>query len=166
MCRPWVARRRHSSDARDGGAVTAEAALSICAVVGVFAVVLSGVNAMITQLRCTDAAVEAARLLARGDGTRAGSAVSSIAGEQAVLDVLPAADRVAAEVRVPLTGFAGVLQARARAVAVPEPGVTPGSEQPTGPAQPSGPEQRGSSAEQPGSTGQPVPHGVLRGAGG
>lgn len=120
--------------------ITAEAALGICAVVGVFAVVLAGTNAMINQLRCTDAAVEAARLLARGDAGRAGDAVASIAGQRAVLDVLPAAERVTAEVRVPLTGFAGVVQARARAVAVPEPGIPgtsssaeqPGAEQPGG----------------------------------
>ncbi|MBE9374168.1 hypothetical protein IQ251_06875 [Saccharopolyspora sp. HNM0983] len=116
----------------DAGVVTAEAALGICAVVGVFAVVLSGVNAMTVQLRCTDAAVEAARLSARGDVARAGAAVSAIAGDRAVLDVLPAADRVTADVRIPLTGFTGALQAHASAVAVPEPGVHFGAADPPG----------------------------------
>lgn len=142
MRRPRVVRRRRLGNAgdageadassSDAGAVTAEAALGICAIVGVFAVVLSGTTAMISQLRCTDAAVEAARLLARGDTDRVGTAVSSIAGERAVLDVLPASDRVTAEVRVPLTGFAGGLQARARAVAVLEPGVHLDTEEPGG----------------------------------
>ncbi|MCI2421961.1 hypothetical protein MOQ72_31460 [Saccharopolyspora sp. K220] len=107
----------------DTGAVTVEAALGICALVAVFALILTGMGALIGQLHCTDAAVEAARLVARGDRPRAEEAVGRIAPGGASLSVLVEGDQVSTEVSAPLPG--GLLPGRwlhARAVAVLEPG--------------------------------------------
>jgi hypothetical protein len=116
-----------SSDAgptcRDTGAVTVEAALGICAVIAVFALVLAGTGALIGQLRCTDAAVEAARLVARGDRPRADAAVGRIAPGGASLSVLVEGDQVSTEVSAPFPGeLLPGRWLRARAVAVLEPG--------------------------------------------
>ncbi|RJQ78515.1 pilus assembly protein [Pseudonocardiaceae bacterium YIM PH 21723] len=59
----------------DQGSVTVEAAISLGALIFVFALALAGLSAFITQLRCMDAAREAARLIARGEsGAAAGTA--------------------------------------------------------------------------------------------
>ncbi|MGP4018308.1 TadE family type IV pilus minor pilin [Saccharopolyspora sp. 5N708] len=107
----------------DTGGVTVEAALGICAVIAVFALILTGIGALIGHLRCTDAAVEAARLVARGDRSRAEDVVVRLAPAGASLSVQVEGDQVSTEVRAPLPG--GVLPGRllhARAVAVLEPG--------------------------------------------
>lgn len=52
---------------RDRGAVTAEVAVSIPAVVLVLTVSLGGLSLATTQLRAQDAAADAARLLGRGE---------------------------------------------------------------------------------------------------
>lgn len=107
----------------DRGAVTVEAALGICSVVAVFVMALTGICWMVQYLRCTDAAVEAARLVARGDGQRAGSAVARIAPAGATLDVLVDRDEISAEVRAPPLGdLAPRLTMSSRAFAVLEPG--------------------------------------------
>ncbi|GAA0510316.1 hypothetical protein GCM10011581_00160 [Saccharopolyspora subtropica] len=111
---------------RDAGTVTVEAALGICSVVAVFLLVLAGMGAVVGHLRCTDAAVEAARLAARGDRTRADEAAARIAPAGATLAVRIEGDVVHTEVSAPLSG--GLLPGRwlhARAVAVLEPGVAP-----------------------------------------
>jgi hypothetical protein len=51
----------------DSGASTVEAALGITALVFVLVLCLAGVSAVSMQVRCVDAAREAARLAARGD---------------------------------------------------------------------------------------------------
>ncbi|GAB3679374.1 TadE family type IV pilus minor pilin [Saccharopolyspora tripterygii] len=63
----------------DRGSVTVEAALGICSLVVVFGLLMVGAAAVLGQVRCQDAAVEAARLLARGDAHRAEQAVRAIA---------------------------------------------------------------------------------------
>ncbi|MEV0052978.1 TadE family type IV pilus minor pilin [Saccharopolyspora shandongensis] len=109
---------------RDAGAVTVEAALGICSVIAVFTLILTGIGAMIGQLRCTDAAVEAARLVARGDRPRADEAVDRLAPGGASLSVLVEGDQVSTEVSAPLPGeFLPGRWLSARAVAVLEPGV-------------------------------------------
>ncbi|MFR9728943.1 TadE family type IV pilus minor pilin [Saccharopolyspora sp. MS10] len=86
---------------RDRGAVTVEAALGIGAVVAVFLLVLSAMGVLLSQLRCTDAAVEAARLAARGDHDGARTAVNGLAPAGAEL-VLTVEDGLAiAEVTAP-----------------------------------------------------------------
>ncbi|MBB5153987.1 TadE family type IV pilus minor pilin [Saccharopolyspora phatthalungensis] len=107
----------------DAGAVTVEAALGICSVIAVFALILSGTGALISYLRCTDAAVEAARLVARGDRARADEAVGRIAPGGAALSVLVEGDQVSTEVSTSFPGeFLPGRWLRARAVAVLEPG--------------------------------------------
>jgi Flp pilus assembly protein TadG len=49
------------------GASTVEAAIAIAALVVVLVLCLAGVSAVLMQVRCVDAAREAARLAARGD---------------------------------------------------------------------------------------------------
>lgn len=46
-----------------------EAALAVASLVAVLVVCVGGLTAIATQVRCIDAAREAARLAARGDGT-------------------------------------------------------------------------------------------------
>lgn len=46
-----------------------EAALAVASLVAVLVLCVSGLTAIATQVRCIDAAREAARLAARGDGT-------------------------------------------------------------------------------------------------
>ncbi|WP_430335493.1 TadE family type IV pilus minor pilin [Rhodococcus sp. ACT016] len=52
---------------RDDGAVTVEAAIAIASIVTVVVLCVGAIAAVSTQVRCIDAAREAARLAARGD---------------------------------------------------------------------------------------------------
>ncbi len=67
--------------------VTVEAAFAIAAVSVVLMVCLGGLAALSLQLRCVDAAREAARLAARGDRNAASLAVGRLAPPDAVLDL-------------------------------------------------------------------------------
>ncbi|MDM4141072.1 TadE family type IV pilus minor pilin, partial [Mycobacterium sp. FLAC0960] len=58
----------------DAGTSTVEAALGIAALVVVLVLCLAGVTAVSMQVRCVDAAREAARLAARGDERSAAAA--------------------------------------------------------------------------------------------
>jgi Flp pilus assembly protein TadG len=106
------------------GSATVEAALAICAVVAVLAMALAGAAAVFDQLRCTDAAREAARLVARGETVRAEQAARSIAPNGAEVMVRIEADEVTVEVSAgPVGGLLPGLSVRADAMAVLEPGV-------------------------------------------
>ncbi|GAA4862934.1 TadE family type IV pilus minor pilin [Saccharopolyspora cebuensis] len=103
--------------------------MGIATVTVVFALLLAGMVMLVGQLRCTDAAVEAARLLSRGDRPAAERAVRTLAPAGAALLVRTEADRVHVEVAVPFPG--DLLPGRtlhATAVAILEPGVAPDSE--------------------------------------
>lgn len=107
----------------DTGAVTVEAAISIGALVAVLALVFGGIAAVTDQLRCTDAAREAARLAARGDRDGAREAVAAIAPAGATLELLPDGDGLTAIVRAaPVGGLLPGLRIEGRAFAVTEPG--------------------------------------------
>jgi hypothetical protein len=103
--------------------VTVEAAIAIGSLVAVLAVVLAAVGAIVAQVRCVDAAGEAARRAARDD----------VAGAEALARVLPAGTEVRVEpdgelvhvvVRVPpLGGALPGLRVTAEAVAAREPAV-------------------------------------------
>ncbi|MEL4320111.1 TadE family type IV pilus minor pilin [Leifsonia sp. YIM 134122] len=69
------------------GSVTAEFAVALPAVALVLAVCLCGVQAVSIQVRLTDAAADAARTLARGDGVDMASARLSSAVSGASLSV-------------------------------------------------------------------------------
>lgn len=114
----------------DRGAVTVEAALCLCALVAVLALVIAGVGAVAGQLRCTDAAREAARLVARGDTALAEEAVRTAAPEGAKLTVTHSGETVTVLVTAEPAGL-GLLpgvRLRAEAFAVSEPGAAPVAE--------------------------------------
>jgi Flp pilus assembly protein TadG len=113
----------------DRGTVTVEAALALCSLVVVLALVLAAVSAVAAQLRCVDAAREAARLTARGEQDRAEELARRIAPHGAVVTVTVRGDEVTTRVAVnPVAGLLPGIQIGAEAAAVLEPAVLqPGS---------------------------------------
>ncbi|MFT7835614.1 TadE family type IV pilus minor pilin [Saccharothrix sp. BKS2] len=103
----------------DRGAVTVEAAIVMSGLVIVLVLGASAVMAVVDQVRCTDAAREAARLVARGDEGRVGAVVLAIAPVGAWVSVRREGDGAWVEVAVSRLG----VELRARAYAVVEPGV-------------------------------------------
>ena len=83
------------------GSVTAEFAVALPAVALVLAVCLGGVQAVSIQVRLTDAAADAARTLARGDGVGLASARLSAAVAGASLSVDDAGDLVCVTASAP-----------------------------------------------------------------
>jgi Flp pilus assembly protein TadG len=69
----------------DAGSVTVEAALAVAALVAVLVLCIAGITAVSMQVRCIDAAREAARLVARGDDDQAEAAARRIAPPGAAL---------------------------------------------------------------------------------
>jgi len=105
------------------GSATVEAALGVCAVVVMLAMALGGSAAVLAQLRCTDAAREAARLVARGEGPQAESAARRVAPSGARIAIRVQGEEVIVEVSAePPVVLPGVT-IRAEAMAVLEPGV-------------------------------------------
>jgi hypothetical protein len=108
----------------ESGSATVEAALAVCAVVAVLAMALGGAAAVFAQLRCTDAAREAARLVARGEPERAEQAARRLAPSGAGISVLVHGDEVVVRVSArPAGGVLPGVSVHAEAVAVLEPGV-------------------------------------------
>jgi Flp pilus assembly protein TadG len=106
------------------GSATVEAALAVCAVVVVLAMALAGAAAVLGQLRCTDAAREAARLVARGEHGQAEDAARTVAPAGATVIIRVDGDEVIVEVSArPAGGVLPGLSIRAEAMAVLEPGV-------------------------------------------
>lgn len=107
----------------DEGMVTVEAAIALCALIVVVGSCLAGISAVTDQLRCTDAAREAARLVARGEKDRAGVAVERIAPASAAYTVQVSGDLITVDVTAPPLGelLPGVrVHGQAFAVAEPE----------------------------------------------
>lgn len=100
------------------------------AVFGLLLVLVFGtaaVTAVIGQLRCTDAAREAARVIARGESDRAEAVLRSVAPAGARLTVQVDGDTVRVEVAAePAGGVLPGVHLRAKAFAVLEPGVGDG----------------------------------------
>ena len=106
----------------DSGMVTVEAAMALCAFLVVFAMALAGMSAMLDQLRCTDAAREAARLVARGEPDRVADAVRHIAPQGAIFAVTTSDDGIVVAVRDPApSSLLPGVHVNADAYAVPEP---------------------------------------------
>ena len=105
------------------GAVTVEAAIALAALLVVVVLCLGTLLAAAAQVRCVDAAREAARLVARGADADAEPAARRIAPTGADISIRIEEDRVIAvvSVRVPLLPL---LTLHADAVAVREPGVS------------------------------------------
>ena len=107
----------------DRGAVTVEAAIALSSLVAVLGLILGGVGVVADQLRCTDAAREAARLVTRGQRQLAEDAVRGIAPSGSQLAVRGQGDTVVVEVVAePLGGLLPGLHLRAEAYGVLEPG--------------------------------------------
>jgi Flp pilus assembly protein TadG len=110
-------RRRH-----DAGMVTVEGAIVLCAFVAVLGFALAAITAVTDQLRCTDAAREAARLAARGEPDRARSAAETIAPRGAHVAIQLDGDTIAVEVAAtPAGGLIPGLHVTGHAFAVAEP---------------------------------------------
>ncbi|WP_433730109.1 TadE family type IV pilus minor pilin [Nocardia sp. CA-129566] len=104
--------------------MTVEAAIALAAIVVAVVLCVGALLAASTQVRCVDAAREAARLAARGDHANAVSAARRVAPPAADISLRSAGDRVVATVsaRSPLLPL---LVLRAEAVASREPGAEP-----------------------------------------
>nr|WP_198037132.1 TadE family type IV pilus minor pilin [Nocardia sp. BMG51109] len=100
--------------------MTVEAAIALAALVFAVVLCLGGLLAAPTQIRCVDAAREAARLAARGADSDALPAARRIAPKGAEISIRSDGDRVVAVVTAatPLLP----LELHAEAVAVREPG--------------------------------------------
>ncbi|MBK1785162.1 TadE family type IV pilus minor pilin [Prauserella cavernicola] len=107
----------------DRGAATVEGAIALCSMLAVFGLVLAGVTALSHQLRCADAATEAARHLARGQAPLADEAVRRLAPSGATIDARTQEATVAVTVAVPaIGGLLPGVAVRAEAFAELEPG--------------------------------------------
>jgi Flp pilus assembly protein TadG len=119
MPRQGVARRKPSNDS---GMVTVEAGIALAAFTTVLALALGAVSAAIDQLRCTDAAREAARLAARGETERAESVARRIAPEDAVVEIRTTGEEVHVSISAePVAGWIPGLELHADAYAISEP---------------------------------------------
>lgn len=118
---PPTRRGRRKPD-RDGGAVTVEAAIALASFVAVLALALGAISAAIDQLRCIDAAREAARLVARGEPDRARAAAAEIAPGSAAIAITVWGDTIRVDVRAaPVNGLLPGLDLHAEAYAIAEP---------------------------------------------
>lgn len=116
--------RRATGPHADGGMVTVETAIALAAFVVVVSLGIGGIVAVLDQLRCTDAAREAARLVARGERDRAAEAVRRIAPAGATLAVSMSGDEITVGVRsAPVGALLPGLHVAASAFAVAEAGV-------------------------------------------
>ncbi len=97
-----------------------EAALAVAALVVVLVVCAAGLAAISAQIRCVDAAREAARLAARGDERAWSGALGSLAPANAVLQVRREGDFVVATVSSGAPLLPG-LTLRAESIAAVEP---------------------------------------------
>lgn len=84
--------------ADDAGASTVEAAFALAALVSVLVLCLAGISAVSVQVRCVDAAREAARLAARGDVPAATAVVRRLAPAGATFRLRSEGDLVVASV--------------------------------------------------------------------
>lgn len=110
----------------DRGSVTVEAAFALGVLALVLAAALAGIACLVAQLRCVDAAGEAARLAGRGDDAGARLAVERLAPGGAQLDLSGGGEQVTAIVTVDaLGGFLPRIRLRASATAAREQLVPP-----------------------------------------
>ena len=109
----------------DAGAVTVEAAIALASITVVLVLALAGVLAVGAQVRCVDAAREAARLTARGEGERALVVAGQVAPAGAQVSVQAGPDLITVRVTAQSTLLPG-LDLTGEAVAVPEPAVDGG----------------------------------------
>ena len=104
----------------DVGAVTVEAAIALSAIVVVVVLCLGAVLAASANVRCIDAAREAARLAARGDSSHAVQSARRVAPDGATVAVRTDGDHVVATVHARVM-LLPLLDIRADAIAAKEP---------------------------------------------
>ncbi|MFT4397681.1 TadE family type IV pilus minor pilin [Gordonia lacunae] len=109
--------RRLAGD--ESGMVTVEAAYAIAAIVVTVLIAVGAIAAVTTQIRCTDAAREVARLSAAGDAS-AREAARQLVGDAARVSISFSDEHVVVEVRSEVAMLPGLTMS-ARAVAVKEP---------------------------------------------
>ncbi len=114
-------RVEHQRLADGAGGVTVEAAFAIAALVVVLILCVAGLTAVSMQVRCIDAAREAARLAARGDDGSASGAAQGIAPDGAAVRLRRDGEFVIARVTANSPLLPGITIA-AEAVAAAEPG--------------------------------------------
>lgn len=113
-------RRKHD----DRGAATIEAAIGLAALATVLTMVLGGVAAALDQVRCVDAAREAARLTARGEQEQGRAAAARIAPRGAQIAIKVTGNHIEVAVHAaPVDGLLPGVRLHAEAFAVREPGV-------------------------------------------
>jgi Flp pilus assembly protein TadG len=106
----------------DAGMVTVEAAIALCAFTVVLGLALAGIVAVTDQLRCTDAAREAARLAARGEPDRAQAAAARIAPNGARVAIQTDGDAITVRVHAePAGGLLPGIHLTGEAYAIKEP---------------------------------------------
>jgi hypothetical protein len=111
-------RRKHD----DRGSVTVEAAIALSAFFIVLGLALGSLSVAADQVRCVDAAREAARLIARGEADRADDAVAQIAPAGAEISVSTEGDHIHVGVQAtPVGGEILVLHVHGEAFAIREP---------------------------------------------
>ncbi|MFC8044485.1 TadE family type IV pilus minor pilin [Nocardia sp. NPDC057353] len=101
--------------------MTVESAIAIATLVAVVALCLGALLAASAQVRCVDAAREAARLAARGDRPHAEAAARMVAPPGAAITLRTDGALVVAQVTASVPLLPG-LQLRAEAVSALEPG--------------------------------------------
>jgi hypothetical protein len=109
--------------AGDRGAVTVEAAIALAALIVVVVLCLGALLAAATQVRCVDAAREAARLAARGADADAMPTALRVAPPGADISIRTDGDRVIAVVSARVW-LLPLLRLHAEAVAAREPGAS------------------------------------------
>ena len=106
----------------DRGAVTVEAAIGLIALVLILGLLLYGLAAAADQVRCVDAAREAARLTARGDADLAKEAATRVAPADAAIKVDIEGERIHVTVDAsPLDNLLPGIHLHAEAFAIREP---------------------------------------------
>jgi hypothetical protein len=129
----------------DRGAVTVEAALALASLMLVLALAIAAISAVAAQVRCMDAAREAARLMARGEPERASRAAGMIAPAGARVGIVVRGDEVTVTVASAVVAKLPGVSVSALAMGVLEPGTLDNLT--TGPEEPA-------LTESPGSTGR------------
>ncbi|OXM70498.1 TadE family type IV pilus minor pilin [Amycolatopsis vastitatis] len=108
--------------------MTVEAALGLAGLAVMTVLLVAGLTVLTSQLRCTDAAREAARLLARGQPHEAAAVVHRIAPAGASLTVQQRGDAISVQVTArPAGRLLPAVHLDATAYAVAEPGTEAGN---------------------------------------
>ncbi|ASR38384.1 hypothetical protein BAY61_29075 [Prauserella marina] len=140
------------------GSVTVEGAIALCALVAVFGVVVAGIGIAADVLRCTDAAGQAARLVAKGQSVLAEEAVRRTGPDGVEVDIEQEGRLVVVTVSADAVGgLIPVGGVSARAYAELEPGVatTGAASAPSAPSTPETSEAEARPEARPESRGAP-----------